>query len=210
MADLFVKKCKSQNITIDPYSEIFPEQASDLTKLWSILHDRLPILIKNPAYKIKLIVIDSLAALVRSEYEHGQSIERSRSLWLISSQLRKLADLYNCSVLIVNQVTDKFDNNTNLSTVHGNSSSKYVPSLGLAWSKCINTRIILTRTQLQYDIDPESRDTTNSEEEPSPKKQKVSSSVVRELSILFSSTIPSNTCNFIVNNSGIIGIDEVQ
>lgn len=210
MSEEFEKQMNSINVQIEPpLTQIFTEQAQDLDKLWKILNEQLPVLIKNSKYNIKLVIIDSLAAIIRSEYENHQAIERSRSLWMISSQLRKLADSFNFAVVVVNQVTDKFESSNSSKVEFGftNPSNKLTPALGLAWSKCINTRILIRRTLRTSDIPSCVVDVCDDGEEPSRKKLKVSTVPIRELSVLFSSICPSRSCNFVVLHSGIKGID---
>ena len=58
---------------------------------------------------------------------------RSSILFDTSSTLREISDRYGCAVVITNQVT----------SVPG--YRHMVPSLGLAWSSCVNSRYLLTR-----------------------------------------------------------------
>jgi RecA/RadA recombinase len=56
---------------------------------------------------IKLLVIDSLAAIMRTEYDTNNMKEmnlRTETLFRIASQLKRLADVYNLYIVVVNQV----------------------------------------------------------------------------------------------------------
>ena len=53
---------------------------------------------------IKLIIIDSIAALFRCEYTAQQTAQRARKLSEFGSQLYKLGTKYNIPVICVNQV----------------------------------------------------------------------------------------------------------
>jgi RecA/RadA recombinase len=56
--------------------------------------------------QVKLIIIDSIASLFRTE----KATTRSAQLGAIANKLRQYADRYNLAVFIVNQVTDDFRN----------------------------------------------------------------------------------------------------
>ncbi|GMH16641.1 hypothetical protein Nepgr_018482 [Nepenthes gracilis] len=78
-------------------------------------------------WPIKLIVIDSIAALFRSDYENTPSDlkRRSSSFFRISGSGLRIGNL-GCL----------------------NSSGRRVcPALGLAWANCINVRLFLSRSE---------------------------------------------------------------
>jgi len=205
MATEFAEQMKSCGVeVVDPFEQIYTASAPDLEKLWELVNEQLPILLNRQRDNVKLVVIDSLAALIRSEYDNNQSVERSRSLWMISSQMRKLSDTHNFAVVIVNQVTDKFDNTSDF--IFSGTNKKLVPSLGLSWSKSINTRIMLRKTNRTCEIDSEILN-HNTDEEPTSKKRKLDSAVVREMSVIFSAITANSTCMFIVQNSGLCGLE---
>jgi RecA/RadA recombinase len=56
---------------------------------------------------LQLIIIDSLAGLVRFEYDNKSSIEmreRTALLFNLSRQLKWLSDIFHVAVVIINQV----------------------------------------------------------------------------------------------------------
>jgi len=58
-------------------------------------------------YNIRLLVIDSISTHFRSEYSGSESIyQRQQSLNKHLHQLERLADVYNCAVVITNQVME--------------------------------------------------------------------------------------------------------
>jgi len=183
----------------DPFSQIYPVSAPDLTELWTILTEKLPGQLNRASANIKLIVIDSIASLIRSE--HTGAVERARSLWLISSQLRQLADLHNIAVIVVNQVTDKFDEHSR-NVMGPQAEGKLLPSMGLSWAKCITTRIIISRTRRQCEV--EQTDNNPSNEPPSKKVRLDTISVpVRNLKIVFSSSLPAASQDFLITPRGL-------
>lgn len=100
---------------------------------------------------IKLLIIDSLAGLVRTEYEVGgnkstrEIVDRTEYLFRFAQSLKWLADTFQLCIVVVNQVTAVgFDQQSQMKS----SSSSFMdlkPALGLAWSTCVNTRIMLYR-----------------------------------------------------------------
>ena len=90
---------------------------------------------------VRLVVIDSIAGMFRGEYEtksSGDMAIRTTLLFRFSSELKRIADTYNTRVVIVNQVTDGFRGDASV-------DKDCVPALGLAWSHCVNKRLLLSR-----------------------------------------------------------------
>ncbi|GAA5834460.1 hypothetical protein JCM11251_007014 [Rhodosporidiobolus azoricus] len=65
----------------------------------------------QPPLPVRLIVVDSIAAPFRAETETGSSgfAVRARDFAQLGDTLKRLAHVYNCAVLVINQVTDVFD-----------------------------------------------------------------------------------------------------
>lgn len=107
---------------------------------------------RSQSQKISLLAFDGIAGFFRFSDPLFQQFQKSNStfhqqrgsrLLHISSQLRKLSDLYNVPILITNQVTASIPSSDtpSLSTSPGGD----LPALGLAWSNCVSTRYILQR-----------------------------------------------------------------
>ncbi|KAG8196493.1 hypothetical protein JTE90_012309 [Oedothorax gibbosus] len=79
----------------------------------------------------KVIIIDSVAAVLRCEYETLSS--RTLMIQKLALEVWKLANLYGMAVICVNQVSGS------------NKSTFDVPSLGLLWSNILTTRIRISR-----------------------------------------------------------------
>lgn len=101
-----------------------------------------------PARNVRLIVIDSIAAVLRSDYGRDEALERSRILLSISHYLRSLAGELGIVVVVVNQVSSYMDPLDHASS-HG-TSNKVIPALGLTWDNCINARIMVEKTTRLY------------------------------------------------------------
>ena len=59
---------------------------------------------------------------------------RTRALFRLSASLQRLSCFLNVCVVVINQVTAAFTD-----------SDEMVPAMGLAWSHCINCRLVLKR-----------------------------------------------------------------
>mmetsp|Transcript_21533 Transcript_21533/g.40204 ORF Transcript_21533/g.40204 Transcript_21533/m.40204 type:complete len:372 (+) Transcript_21533:65-1180(+) len=108
---------------------------------------------------VGLIVLDSIASLTRHEHRYGGDIgRRQRSLALLASRLKFLAESLSIPVLITNQVTlssetavdtpfrtaDAFGvSEEGSGTAAPNSSVAMQPALGNTWSHCINVRVVV-------------------------------------------------------------------
>jgi len=103
--------------------------------------------------KIALIVFDGIAGFFRFsdplfQFQKNNSTfhqQRGARLLHISSQLRRLSDLYDVPILITNQVTASIPPNGTSSSSMNPYEQQVVPALGLAWSNCVTTRYILQR-----------------------------------------------------------------
>ncbi|HIQ39474.1 MAG TPA: DNA repair and recombination protein RadA [Methanothermococcus okinawensis] len=79
---------------------------SDMQMLYA---EKIEELIRS-GNNIKLIIVDSLTSTFRNEYTGmGKLAERQQKLGRHMATLNKLADLYNCVVLVTNQVASRLD-----------------------------------------------------------------------------------------------------
>ena len=81
---------------------IFIEHAADVGSLQKFICNRLPVLLKK--MHVKLVVVDSIAALFRVEYSFQEMAQRSKVMNTIGAQLRELSYQNNIPVVCVNQV----------------------------------------------------------------------------------------------------------
>ena len=66
------------------------------------LQYKLPALLGQK--KVKLLVVDSLAALFRVEFTSSQGVQRAQLLRSFGAQLRRLSDSFSVAIVCVNQV----------------------------------------------------------------------------------------------------------
>ncbi|XP_039561009.1 DNA repair protein RAD51 homolog 2 isoform X2 [Passer montanus] len=113
--------------------------------------------------KVKLVIIDSVASVVRKEFDtklQGNLAERSNFLTKGASVLKYLAEEFSIPVILTNQITTALSSGPGVqadlvspaddlslsegSSVSGKRDSGYVTAaLGNTWSHSVNTRLIL-------------------------------------------------------------------
>uniref|UniRef100_A0A2L2YLV0 DNA repair protein RAD51-like protein n=1 Tax=Parasteatoda tepidariorum TaxID=114398 RepID=A0A2L2YLV0_PARTP len=156
--------------------------------------------------KVKVIIIDSIASLVRKEFggeQLGSLIQRNNILMEQAALLKNLAQAYDIVIFLTNQITshiaelesvamDIAEEDENISSayvgvpppvcsekkvkLHGGNADHVVPALGNTWSHCVNTRLVA---------------------------QFLDSSV-RQLIIAKSPVAPNAAVRFFINESGIV------
>eukprot|EP01035_Chromulina_nebulosa_P017137 gene17137-22651_t len=174
-------------------SHIYIENCYNSDNFLENLTSSLPELVQRR--NVGLVIVDSIAGIVRSEYDTSNKenmIHRSNILFRISKQLKWLADTFNLAIVVVNQVSQ---------SISKQNQSRIKPSLGLAWSHCINARIMLSRNDVisRMEYTDESSDNTTTR-----------CKFVRYLSLEFSPYRPSSGCYFEISSSDLIGIISKQ
>jgi len=170
---------------------IYIEHCVDLEDLWTLLDVRLPSLISK--VKLKVVVIDSIAALFRTEFDLSDMAERAKMLAKFGRRLYDISWKEKLCVLCINQVSDVFDDNNFKSAMNASDGCRSVtPALGLTWSYYVNTRIMISRTQWKTSMFLSQN-----------KGVQPYDIVVRSLRIMLSSHLPPSKSYFIVEEKGI-------
>ena len=102
MKPQFKQKYKKYLKDTNVGDNIYINHIADVKELIDILDNKLPTLIK--CTKVRLVVIDSIAALVRVEYTRDEMNERAQVLNRIGARLVHLSGENNMPVICVNQV----------------------------------------------------------------------------------------------------------
>ncbi|XP_060070545.1 DNA repair protein XRCC3-like [Ylistrum balloti] len=163
--------------------QIFIEHVSDIEDLTQCVKRKLPALLSKG--KIKLVVVDSVAALFRCEFEAWEMVKRSKYLTSLAANLHQLSHQYGVPIVCVNQVTD---------SMKTEDTRKHVPALGLTWANQVTCRVMLSRTQHQISVP----------------RQTVNDSViggfqttVRHFEVIYAPHLPMLKVSFIVDQEGI-------
>ncbi|GKF11127.1 DNA repair protein XRCC3, partial [Tanacetum coccineum] len=137
----------------DPTDHVFTREVHDAHQLFDIL-SHLSFCLENKETKldVKMIVIDSIAALFRSEFENNARDLKKRCdlFFRISACLKGIAKRFGVAVVVTNQVVDLMDDGGTSGVRVGNiewlwtSGRRVCPALGLSWANCVNTRLFLS------------------------------------------------------------------
>nr|XP_033512733.1 DNA repair protein XRCC3 homolog isoform X2 [Nicotiana tomentosiformis] len=139
----------------NPLGNILTHPLHSAHHLFDVLSQIDSLLLSHPPSfpPIKLIVIDSIAALFRFEFENNARDLKQRSglFFKISSKLKEQARRFGLAVVVINQVVDVIDDSDVLrignSTCLYTSERKVCAALGLSWANCVNTRLFLSRNE---------------------------------------------------------------
>ncbi|XP_034196981.1 DNA repair protein XRCC3 homolog [Prunus dulcis] len=136
---------------LEPLEDIYDHGVHDAQQLIHVLGDiQAFIAIDHTRLPVKLIVIDSIAALFRSQYQTTPAYlkRRSEMFFNISGTLKGLANKFGLAVVVTNQVMDFIGPHDGVNRVRlGNlesldtSGRRVSPALGLPWAHCINSRV---------------------------------------------------------------------
>ncbi|CAK6983004.1 DNA repair protein XRCC3 [Scomber scombrus] len=128
--------------------QIYIEHTADMASLQTCLSRRVPVLLARGL--VRLVVVDSVASLFRSEFQASDWLERTRHLLSFSSCLHNLSQEFNTPVLCINQVTTVTTMVTMVTTASQGPhplSSSVSPALGLAWANQVLVRLMMHRLQ---------------------------------------------------------------
>ncbi|KAJ0986764.1 hypothetical protein J5N97_005120 [Dioscorea zingiberensis] len=169
-----------------PLDHVFVRPAhspDDLLSLLSQLPDSLPV---------RLIIIDSIAALFRSEFDNTpRDLKRRSSLFFeIAARLKERARKLGAAVVVTNHVVDVVEAECGGSRCLFSSGRRVVPALGLAWSHCVNTRVFLTSSEGMAR-------SSNGEE---------CATRTRRMHVVFSPHLPESSCEFAIVGQGVLGV----
>ncbi|XP_044009084.1 DNA repair protein XRCC3-like isoform X2 [Aphidius gifuensis] len=121
---------KSHKVSSD---YILVEHVSKVTELETCILEKIPTFLSNKKRKLGLIIIDSIAAAYRVEYEENKLKNRAKSLRTIGHALHKYSRLFNVSAVMDNPL-GSFDH-----------CQKLQPTLGLTWASQVTNSFCLCR-----------------------------------------------------------------
>lgn len=100
---------------------------------------------------VRLLIVDSVAALARAQFGRGQLTQRQELLGQIASALKQLAERLGMAVFVTNQVTTRVGarvRHAHADAAGGDDATGDAPgtvtaALGTKWAHCVNTRLVL-------------------------------------------------------------------
>ncbi|KAH7889805.1 P-loop containing nucleoside triphosphate hydrolase protein [Phlebopus sp. FC_14] len=209
------------------FSDIHTVQTPTIEKLIHVLSVFLPDFIsrqsKEPSSKpLKLLVIDALAELFHSlgKTTTQTLVERSRRISEISTLLHILASKRRIAVLVLNEVVDVLDREsiTNVGEMGYREQARWFgraggepggnrkeAALGLVWANQVNARIFLTRTGRRRYLEGDEVRKKMSMSQPATAAVPTEDqpTLVRRLSVVFSSVSTPAFCDYVVTAGGI-------
>ncbi|XP_040455687.1 DNA repair protein XRCC3 isoform X1 [Falco naumanni] len=124
-------------------NSIFVEHAADLDTFHNCITKRISLLLTRGM--VRLVIIDSLAALFRCEFGASDSVTKARYLQTFGAQLHSLSTRFRTPILCINQVTDAV---SELEAAQGSCSvadNKVYPALGITWANQLLMRLMVSR-----------------------------------------------------------------
>ncbi|XP_069772622.1 DNA repair protein XRCC3 isoform X2 [Narcine bancroftii] len=175
-------------------NSIFIEHVADVESFNHCLSKRLPILLSRGL--IRLVVIDSIAALFRCEFGATDSIAKAKCLQKFGAMLHHLSHRFSSPIICVNQVADAVSDSHLCHSQLGLCDRRVLPALGLTWSNQLLMRLMVSRTQICL------------EDKHSDGKVCASNigTVLRRMEIIFAPHLPQSFSNYIIKKEGVKGI----
>lgn len=87
----------------DVGGNIYVEHCGSVAELWTLIEKKTLLYLRRG---VRLIVIDSIAALFRAEFDHDMSIARAAELKRLGRRLKQLSHLWRAAIVCVNQVNN--------------------------------------------------------------------------------------------------------
>jgi RecA/RadA recombinase len=201
----------SRDMSTQAFMEnVFVENVHHTEQALEVLSKQIPELCRkhsnNGGSSIRLLILDSLAGLARTEFDSSNRDDmkiRTATLFNIASKLKWLSDTFGMCIVVVNQVTAggfntttvvdsplvaNMGNNSHFIRNNENAAAAPVPALGLVWSTCVNTRILLRRHTMLHSTacatDGDSNtDATNNEAKHGDKNGNINANVTSRSNI---------------------------
>ena len=139
--------------------------------------------------QLDLIIIDSIAGALRSEFESNQRDFHAHSIHKLGVILNKIARGLSVPIVVTNQVTSVIDQKQE------NFGRQVLPCFGLSWTCYVNTRIFVAKTGMTVQCDQLNVS----------KRVKIETSV-RVFEVDFCPFLCNIVMHFIVDNAGIRAI----
>ncbi|KAK9275719.1 hypothetical protein L1049_022987 [Liquidambar formosana] len=198
----------ASNSKDNPCDNIFVLGVHSADQLFDLL-SKTDSLFTNPptGMPVKLIVIDSIAALFRSEFDNTPCDLKKRSslFFKISGKLKSLAKRFGLAVVVTNQVVDLVGSDGGNGLRVGNlgsmcsSGRRVSPALGISWSNCVNSRLFLSRNEEIVGEETGLVDKSGGDF--------IARQTRRQIQVVFAPHLPKSSCEFMITRDGVFGVD---
>ena len=128
-------------------------------------------------------------------------LQRSALLLHMGATMKRLSHQYQLPFVVVNQVNDVFSNSSSSRSAFAASTSRQVaPAMGLSWSHCVNTRIMLSRIAGAHAWQPPGGSGSTADGED------LNSAALRQMEVVFSPCDPNCRAEYVIDAEGIRGV----
>ncbi|NXU96931.1 XRCC3 protein, partial [Cettia cetti] len=165
-------------------NSIFVEQAADLDTFQQCITSRLSLLLARGM--VRLVVIDSMAALFRGDFGPAQAALKARYLQTFGAQLHSLSTRFRTPIMCINQVWNQVASYSVSYFLYRVEGSRVIPALGITWSNQLLMRLMVSRV--------------------SPGAASHCAGSRRTLSVVFAPHLPPSFCYYTVQLEGVKGI----
>uniref|UniRef100_UPI00358FA311 DNA repair protein XRCC3-like isoform X1 n=1 Tax=Myxine glutinosa TaxID=7769 RepID=UPI00358FA311 len=193
----------SDVITTIPFgNQVYVEHVADVDSLWRCITHRLPLLIARRS--VRLVVIDSVAALFRCEFSCSMAARKAKLLQNFGNLLHQISHKHNSPIVCVNQVTCRMDDIGGGPTSICLASQRIIPSLGTAWSNMLLMRLLASREEVKAILDTEHNPQCAVEHSNCT----FTLQTQRTLEVLFAPHLPHSLCHYVIKAEGVYGVRE--
>ncbi|XP_048075876.1 DNA repair protein XRCC3 isoform X2 [Ursus arctos] len=166
-------------------NHIFIEHVADVDTLLECVSKKVPMLLSRGM--ARLVVIDSVAAPFRCEFDGPAAIPRARRLQALGAALRRLSCSFRSPVLCINQVTEAAEEQDAVPGPQGLWDERVSPALGMTWSNQLLMRLMVSRRRAEDALlTPPGRPD-------------------RTLEVVFAPHLPPSSCSYTVHTEGVRG-----
>ncbi|XP_068803311.1 DNA repair protein XRCC3 isoform X3 [Struthio camelus] len=174
-------------------NSIFIEHAADLDTFHNCITKRISLLLTRGM--VRLVVIDSIAALFRCEFGVSDSVRKARYLQTFGAQLHSLSTRFRTPIMCVNQVTDAVSESEAAQCNCSIADNRVSPALGITWANQLLMRLMVSRV---------------SQPEQSSGVVLHHAGSVRTLRVAFAPHLPPSFCYYTVKLEGVKGINRLH
>ncbi|KFV00888.1 DNA repair protein XRCC3 [Pterocles gutturalis] len=162
-------------------NSIFVEHAADLDAFHNCITKRISLLLTRGM--VRLVVIDSIAALFRCEFGASDSVMKAQYLQTFGAQLHSLSTRFRTPIMCINQKS--------VMLLYSAVDNRVSPALGITWANQLLMRLMVSRIS-----PPEQSSGVASHHTGS----------VRTLRVVFAPHLPQSFCYYTVKLEGVKGI----
>lgn len=175
-------------------------RVSEPSEVWDAML-KIPLLVKYR--NVRLVVIDSVAAIFRGEYVGSSSAdmkERAQMMLQLSARMKRISRECGVAFVVTNQVTSVIDKGVSSDSLNSlprtyrpfAAGPRVKPSLGLTWSNCVDNRIMIQRCRPEFSVRQSTR---------------VLKENLRMMHVVFSAHLATSNCRFFcIEEDGVAGL----